>query len=129
MEKKNAIDKKALIAEYKTLVPPKGVYIVRCKANDRYLLGSTLNITASLNKHKFEIKYAGMGPSIYSELMDDRNKYGADAFEFEILETLKISNEPDYDYLADLEILEMLWVDKMADTVDKNYYKKLIFRN
>jgi hypothetical protein len=45
----------------------------------------------------------------------------ADAFEFEILDTLTPSDEPDYDPSDDLRVLESLWIEKLSPFDDRGY--------
>lgn len=115
------IDRKKLKEEYKRMINDKGVFVVRNTVNNKVFLGSSLNL-----KNKFErIKLMlNTGNHYNSEFQNDWKKYGEDSFVYEVLETLKIHNEENYNYSSDLEILEILWIDKFQPFNEKCYNKK-----
>jgi hypothetical protein len=104
------IDRKARIREYKETLRPAGVFRVRNTATGKSLVGSTANMPATLNRHRFQLE-RGSHPS--RELQADWHALGADAFEFEVLDQLKPSEKPDYDATEDLRVLKELWIEKL----------------
>jgi hypothetical protein len=104
------IDRKARIREYKETLRQAGVFRVRNTATGKSLVGSTANMPATLNRHRFQLE-RGSHPS--RELQADWNALGADAFEFEVLDQLKPSEKPDYDATEDLRVLKELWIEKL----------------
>ena len=114
------IDKKKLKEEYKNIVPPKGVFVIRNKQTGKVFLGSSLNLKNQFEQFKIMLN---MGNHINSALQSDWTSYGEENFEYEVLETLEIKQEIDYNYSEDLEILEMLWIDKFKPFSENCYNK------
>jgi hypothetical protein len=114
------IDKKKLKEQYKLMVPPKGVFVFKNNVTGKVLLGSSLNIKNIDVRIKALL---GLGSHPNSVLQNDWNSYGADAFSYEVLETLELKDDPNYDYKEDLEILEMMWIDKFQPLSEKTYNK------
>lgn len=114
------IDKKRLKEEYKRMIPPMGVFMIKNKNSGLVFLGSSLNLKSVLDKHKMLLS-ANM--HMNSRLQRDWNESGAEAFEFAIAETLEPKDDPDYNYSEDLSILEMLWIDKYRPIDEKLYNK------
>ena len=114
------LDKKQIIRDYKNSEPPKGVFIIKNNANGRFLLGSTLNLNGWQNKHIFTLK---MGNHSNSALQADWKELGTENFTFEILEQLDVVSEAGHNYAYDLEILEMIWVDKLNPAGELGYNK------
>jgi len=104
------IDRKARIREYKETLPPAGVFRIRNNETGKSLVGSTANLSGTLNRHRFQLE-RGSHPS--RELQADWNALGPNAFEFEVLDHLKPSDMPDYDPAEDLRVLKELWIEKM----------------
>ncbi|MGA2297197.1 MAG: GIY-YIG nuclease family protein [FCB group bacterium] len=114
------INKKKLKEEYKNIVPPKGVFVIRNKKTGKVFLGSSLNLKNQFEQAKIILN---MGNHLNSALQSDWIKFGEDNFEYEVLETLEIKQDSDYNYSEDLEILEMLWIDKYKPFSEKCYNK------
>jgi hypothetical protein len=104
------IERKACIRQYKETPRPAGMFRVRNTATGKSLVGSTANLPGMLNRHRFQLQN-GSHPS--RELQADWNALGPDAFEFEVLDQLKPSAEPDYDATEDLQVLKELWLEKL----------------
>jgi hypothetical protein len=115
------IDKKKLKEEYKTVVQPKGIFALRNTENGKVFLGSSLNLK---NKDLTLKMSLNNGNHFNFALQEDWNKCGEDAFIYEVLETLELKDDTTYNYSEDLEILEMLWVDKFRPLSEKTYNKK-----
>jgi hypothetical protein len=112
------MDRQALIREYKTRRHPIGVYQVRNTVNGRSLVGASTNLSAILNRHRAELR---LGTHANRALQDDWNAFGAEAFEFQILDRLETPDRPDYDPADDLRVLEQLWLEKLLPFEGRGY--------
>lgn len=114
------IDKKKLKEDYKYAVSPMGVFAFKNTENGKVLLGSSLNIKNKDVRMKLMLKN---GTFFNSSFQEDWNKFGEDTFKYEILEQLEVKDDANYNYADDLEILEMLWLDKFQP-LSENCYNK-----
>jgi group I intron endonuclease len=73
-----------------------GVYVIKCKINDRFYVGVSKDIKARWNEHKSDLKN-NKHHSI--KLQRSYNKYGAEAFEY-----LVIYESLDYETAVNLEL-------------------------
>ncbi len=105
------MDRRKAIREYKESRRPAGVYRVRNLRSGRMLLGSSVDLPSILNRHRAVLR---LGGHLDHELQRDWNELGADAFDFEVLDTLELSDDPAYDPRDDLRVLEQLWREKLA---------------
>ncbi len=112
------MDRKALIREYKETPRPMGLYRVQNTANGKTLIGTSRDLPSALNRHRAQLR---MGGHRNRQLQADWNALGADVFNFEILDTLAPSDQPDYDPTNDLEMLENMWLQKLAPNGDLGY--------
>jgi Family of unknown function (DUF6150) len=115
------MDKKALTREYKESQRPMGVYQVRNTVNGKLLVGASVDLPSILNRHRADLR---MGGHRNHELQNDWNEFGAEAFEFEILDTLTPPELPDYKPKDDLQALEELWLDKLSPFEERGYNVK-----
>ena len=111
--------------EYKERKKPAGVFQVKNTANGKVLLGSSLNLEGPLNSHKFMLT---IGRHQNEALQKDWNKYGPDKFVFEVLEVVKVKDDPDFpeggpsDNLSDeLTLLEQIWIEKLQPFGERGY--------
>lgn len=103
--------KKELKQQYKEMKPEMGVFIIRSKASNKCFLQATPNLRGTVNGTQFKLN-AGIHPN--RELQQDWNRIGEDSFSFEILEQLEYDkDETKTDYTDELEILRMLWEEKL----------------
>jgi hypothetical protein len=112
------MDKKEEKLKYKASRRPMGVFLIRNLVNDKVFVGSTMNLDAMFNRIRFQL-YAGAHP--VKGLEADWKQLGAGKFEFEVLEEVFPREDPNYDYAADLETLEDLWLEKLEPYDDKGY--------
>lgn len=113
-----AMDKKALKRDYKETPRPMGVFQIRNTRNGKVLIGTSVDLPAILNRHRAQL---GHGLHRNRELQKEWNEQGADAFAFEILDTLSPSDKPVYDPAGDLKALEELWLEKLSPFEEKGY--------
>ncbi len=110
------MDRKALIREYKQRRPPMGVYRIRNTLSGQSLVAASTDLPSMLNRHRAQL---GMGGHSSRALQADWVEYGPESFVFEILDTLTPPDQPDYDPIADLTVLEDLWLEKLAMGADR----------
>jgi hypothetical protein len=115
--------KKELKQQYKLMKPKMGVFIVRCKANEKCYIQATKDLRGVMNG--CEVRLAG-GTHPYVELQREYTALGPENFEMEILEVLPYDeDETKTDYTEDLEIARMIWEDKLAKEGRTFYRKRL----
>jgi group I intron endonuclease len=102
--------RKELQREYKERVKPAGIYQVKNMASGKMLLGSSMNLEGPLNRHKFMLK---IGSHTNKALQNDWNELGPDAFVFEVLEEVKMKDNPSFNLNDELTLLEMIWLEKL----------------
>ncbi len=112
------MDRKELIRQYKETPRPMGVYRIRNTTTGQSLIGTSLDVSSMLNRHRAQL---GLGAHRNRQLQNDWNTLGPEAFDFEILDTLSPSDVPGYDPTDDLRALEELWMEKLAPTGDPGY--------
>lgn len=110
--------RKELHREYKGRVKPAGVYQVKNIVNGRVLLGSSLNLEGPLNRHKFMLK---IGSHTNKALQKDWNEFGPDVFVFEVLEEVKMKDDPNFNLKDELTLLEMIWLEKLQPVGEGGY--------
>ncbi|MCB1686609.1 MAG: GIY-YIG nuclease family protein [Pseudomonadales bacterium] len=120
MTEQSKADRKALIDEYRRTPKEMGVYCVRNTRNGRCLVAASRDIRARFNRHRMDLK---TNSDRNEALQSDWNEWGADAFEFEILDLLEPLKDPGYDPGEDLDVLEALWVEKLSPFGDRGYNK------
>lgn len=110
--------KQELVREYKQRPRQMGIFQVRNTANGKILVGSSTDLPAILNRHRAGLRLGGH-PN--RAIREDCKTFGADAFEFEILDTLPVPDEPGYDPSADLRTLEAMWIEKLSPFGERGY--------
>lgn len=119
------MDKKAALLEYKLSHRPMGVFQIRNTTTGKVFVDSSTNIPGKINRHTFALK-AGLHQS--KSLQADWNEFGQTAFEFETIEPVEPPDDPNYDYAADIKVLEDLWLEKLEPYVDKGYNERKLTR-
>jgi group I intron endonuclease len=110
--------RKQLQREYKDRPKPAGVFQVRNLANGKILLGSSLNLDGPLNSHKFMLK---IGRHRNEALQQDWDRYGEKNFAFEVIEVVKVKDDPNFNLGEELTLLEQAWLEKLKPFGDKGY--------
>jgi group I intron endonuclease len=118
MNEKIVKTRKEIHREYKERVKPSGVFQIRNLVNGKVLLGSSLNLEGPLNKHRFMLK---INSHPNKELQKDWNELGSDQFSFEILETIPISDHPNFNLKDELTLLEEIWLEKLQPFGERGY--------
>jgi hypothetical protein len=115
------MDKRTAKRDYKLSHRPMGVFQIRNKVNDKVFVDSSLNIPGKINRLTFQLN-AGKHPS--KSFQADWNEFGRDGFEFETLEDVMPRSDANYNYAADIETLEDLWLEKLEPYGDKGYNER-----
>ena len=110
--------RKDIVREYKERKKPAGVFQVKNTVNGKVLLGSSLNLEGSLNKHEFMLK---VGQHRNQAMQADWNEAGPDKFVFEILEVVKVKDDPGFDLKDELTLLEAIWLEKLKPFGERGY--------
>lgn len=104
--------------EYKERVNTAGIFQVKNLVNGKVFLGSSLNLDGPLNQHKFMLS---IGKHRNEALQTDWNMYGAESFIFEVLETVNVKDDPDFNIKDELTLLEEIWIEKLQPFSDRGY--------
>jgi group I intron endonuclease len=104
--------------EYKERKKPAGVFMVKNTANGKVLLGSSLNLEGPLNGHKFMLT---TGSHRNEALQKDWNAYGGDKFVFEILEVVKVKDDPNFNLEDEMTLIEQIWIEKLQPFGEGGY--------
>ena len=105
------VDRKAQIRAYKETPVPMGVYRVHSSASGYGVVGASIDLPSVLNRHRAQLQMGGHPDRALQTEWDAR---GADAFVFEVLDTLEPGVDPGYDPADDLAELEKLWRERLA---------------
>ncbi|MCC0644727.1 MULTISPECIES: GIY-YIG nuclease family protein [unclassified Clostridioides] len=94
-----------------------GVFMIKSDITKKIYLGKSNDIKSKFNFLKFQLC---AGSCMVRDLNNAWKKYGEKAFTFEILELIKHDdNKTEKDYLEELDILEMVWLEKLKE--DNSY--------
>jgi hypothetical protein len=120
------MDKASAKLEYKLSHRPMGVFQIRNVTNDKVYVDSSLNIPGKINRHRFQLN----GGSFKSRsLQKDWNELGEASFEFETLEPVEPRSDSNYDYAADVLVLEDLWLERLEPYGDRGYNERKLTRD
>jgi hypothetical protein len=109
---------KEIKREYKDRKKPAGVFQVKNMANGKILLGSSLNLEGPLNSHKFMLT---TGKHRNEALQKDWDTFGVSNFVFEILEVVKVKDDPGFNLSDELTLLEQIWLEKLQPFGERGY--------
>lgn len=104
--------------EYQERAKQAGVFQIKNTVNGKILLGSSLNLDGPLNYHKFALTIGGHRNQV---LQQDWNTYGPDGFVFEILDVVKVTDDPSFNVMDELTLLEQLWIEELQPFEERGY--------
>jgi hypothetical protein len=104
--------------DYQEREKPAGVFQVKNTVNGKVLLGSSLNLEGPLNRHRFMLTIGG---HTNQELQQDWNTHGPEAFVFEVLEVVKVSDAPHFNLGDELTLLEQIWLEQLQPFGERGY--------
>ncbi len=110
--------KKDIKREYKERKKVAGIFQIKNKVNGKMLLGSSLNLEGPLNAHKFMLT---IGSHRNKMLQQEWDQYGQDQFVFEILEVIKVKDNPHFNLKDELTLLEQIWIEKLQPFGERGY--------
>ncbi|NLT94572.1 MAG: GIY-YIG nuclease family protein [Clostridia bacterium] len=103
--------KKELKELYKEMKPDMGVFVVKCKINNKCFLEAASNLRGKINGTIFKLN---AGSHQNKELQRQWIELGKENFSVEILEKLEYDEEQSKtDYTEELELLKMIWKEKL----------------
>lgn len=109
--------RRELRAAYAERRPDAGVYALRNTATGRVLLGSSTDLGAVRNRLAFGQATNSTGV-LDRRLVADARTYGLDVFVCEVLDTLDVRPDMTAAQIRDdLQALEALWRERLADTL------------
>lgn len=112
--------KKLLKQKYKEMKTPMGVYTIKNHVNGKIYIDASIDTKSSINKHRFQLQWGGHP---MKELQRDWKRYEDDAFSFEVIEQLEYDEkEEKTDYGEELEILKMVWIEKLKNNKKIQFY-------
>lgn len=115
--------KKELIEQYKRTRPAMGIFIIRCKANNKCYIQTTQNLRGVMNGAMARLG-GGFHPN--RELQKEWQEFGAENFTREILENFEYDkDESKTDYTEELALLQMIWEEKLAKENVQLYKKRI----
>ena len=115
--------KKELIEQYKLTKPQMGIFIIRCKMNNKCYLQTTQDLRGVMNGTLARLS-GGFHPN--DELQKEWKELGSENFTIEILERLEYDkDEAKTDYSEELVLLKMIWEEKLAQE-NVEFYKRRI---
>ncbi|HCP14200.1 MAG TPA: hypothetical protein DIT32_00180 [Peptococcaceae bacterium] len=103
--------KKELREQYKAMQLPMGLFAVRTADKKKYYLVTTVNLKGKMNSVAFQLKNGGLPNKALQKEYIER---GADGFVIEILQELEYDkDESKTDYKEELDILKLIWEEKL----------------
>lgn len=110
--------RKDIQREYKERPKSAGIFQIKNTVNGKVLLGSSLNLDGPLNSHKFMLE---IGSHTNKMLQKEWNEFGADKFTFEILEVVKVKDDPNFNLNDELTLLEQIWLEQLQPFGEQGY--------
>ncbi|HUI09046.1 MAG TPA: GIY-YIG nuclease family protein [Bacteroidota bacterium] len=110
--------KRDIKREYKEQPKTAGVFAIRNTVNGKVYLGSSLNLHGPLNSHRFML---ATGSHRNPALQKDWKEFGERAFKFEILETVKVKDDPHFNLEDELTLIEQIWIEKLEPFGERGY--------
>ena len=104
--------------DYREREKVAGVFQIKNTVNGKVLLGSSLNLDGPLNRHRFMLSIGG---HTNRSLQEDWSRDGADAFVFEVLEVVKVSDSPHFNLSDELTLLEQIWLEQLQPFGERGY--------
>ena len=102
----------ALKAAYRQQAPALGIIALQHVPSGRSLLERSRNAPGALNRHRFELK---LGMHRNARLQADWRRDGEAAFRFEVLDAVRVPDDPAFDADAELDTLLALYQAQLLE--------------
>jgi len=102
----------ALKTAYRQQAPALGIITLQHLPSGRTLLAASRNAPGALNRHRFELK---LGTHRNAALLADWRRDGETAFRCEIIDTVKVQDDPDFDTDGELASLLELHLSQLQE--------------
>lgn len=112
--------RKELKLEYKQTPLPMGVYQLTNNVNGKVLIGSSMNLPGKKNSLLFQLK---SGCHSSKDLQADWNEFGAAAFSFAIVETIKAEETAQENWRDAVAQIEKKWLAALQPYGERGYNK------
>lgn len=96
--------------QYKEAPPPMGVWAIRNLTTGRVVVAASMNVHAAINRARFELARAAHR----DKLLQHAWTADASAIHFEVMDTLKLREDPAFDYRAELAGMLALWREELC---------------
>ena len=103
---------------YRETPKQAGIYQVKHTPSGRVLLGSSLDLHGPLDRHRFMLT---SGSHRNPRLQADWKADGEKAFSFDILEVVKVKDDPDFKLADELFLLEEIWIERLQPFGERGY--------
>lgn len=113
--------KKELKEEYQQMKFRMGVFQIRNLVSGKIFIGSSTNLDAIWNRHRFQLNY-GNHPN--PPLQNDWKELGEENFRFEILSEIEPKEGEQVDYQREVKLLEELYLDELTPFDERGYHRK-----
>lgn len=104
-------DRRQLKRAYREARDRAGVYAIRCLASGRVVVAGSLDAHGALARHRFELQH---GTHRDPALRAAWSAHGEAGIVFEVLDVVKVRDEPGFDLARELAALVALWQDELA---------------
>jgi len=113
--------KKELKEEYQQMKFRMGVFQIRNLATGKIFVGSSTNLDAIWNRHRFQLNF-GSHPN--EAIQKDWKELGEENFRFEILSEIKPKDGEQSDYAREVKLLEALYLEELAPFGERGYNRQ-----
>ncbi|MGZ3182105.1 MAG: GIY-YIG nuclease family protein [Telluria sp.] len=104
-------NKRLLKQQYLATPTRAGIYAIRNGVTGRVLLAASTDANGALNRHRFELRRGAHRNRLLSQ---DWARDGEASFSFDVLDTVKLRDDPAFDLAAELKDLLALWREELA---------------
>ncbi len=100
-----------LVRRYHEAPKPMGVYRVYCTETGHGVVSASRDLPSALNRQRAQLSLGRHPDKVLQAQWDE---CGAEAFVFEVLDTLEPGDDPGYDPAGDLEMLVQMWRERLG---------------
>jgi hypothetical protein len=97
--------------QYRETPPPMGVYAIRCLSSGRVIVEASMNVHAAMNRARFELDHKSHRDR---QLQQDWSTLGPDSCRFDLIDLVKLRDDPAFDPKAELAGLLAMWREELG---------------